>query len=147
MRKINLTEKQLEVSLTEYQKSQDSAEHYDTLFWTCFGIFLTLFSGTLHYIMTKTLNEIEQIRIIYIMIILIILFWPCLEQFRNYRNQKYNRCKKIERILPMNQHLTTENNNQTWWRRKLGSQMEMLRLIMIIILIGLISGLIKIISG
>ncbi len=95
-----------ELLAIEYQKAQDSAEHHDSLLWNVTSIMwagnLVLFGFIINYIKDNNLNYIFRILLLSICFLGIAFVW-CLGEFasafRSVRNQKYDRCKKIEKEL------------------------------------------------
>lgn len=93
--------------LIEYQATKNSAQHHDSLLWTTTGIIwganLLLFDFVIQNF-GKT--EIRMyLEIICILSIFLLLFqWMMALQFRSVRNQKYSRCKEIEKIFGFEQH-------------------------------------------
>jgi hypothetical protein len=103
----------------EYQKAQDSAEHHDTLLWTATSI---IWAGNL-VLIGFVLDSIKknELRIILILLSVLGIFLVstmCViaKSFRKVKQQKYNRCKELERILGFKQHrdLKYPNRIQTF---------------------------------
>ncbi len=88
----------------EYQKAQDSAEHHDNLAWAVVGLILSgiavLFGLTLGGSDAKLPLWIVSASGLGLCALLSFF----VEQFAHVRNQKYSRCKTIERELGMEQH-------------------------------------------
>lgn len=93
--------------LTEYAKAQDSAEHHDNLIWVATGVAWTgnivLFALAISKIGEPYFQHLIVITStlgILIMITATILA----VQLINVKNQKYDRCKKIEGVFQFEQH-------------------------------------------
>ncbi|MBN2101739.1 MAG: hypothetical protein JW716_02625 [Candidatus Aenigmarchaeota archaeon] len=104
----NTLSREEEILLIEYQKSQDSAQHFDGLFWTVTSILLAasfILLGSADKLLL--LPEIYQ-QIIYILGLLLIAVLEFLSfDFTRYTRIKYERCKEIEKHLGMKQHRRT----------------------------------------
>lgn len=121
-----------EVLLAEYKAAQASAEHHDRLVWTTSSI---VWGGSLAGMgiilknpTTDLWGAISKILLCFLGIILILFVWDCQGEFRYARNQKYGRCKEIEKILGMKHHLGLE------W--KPGSQTDKYSIIMRLFLVA-----------
>lgn len=109
-----------ESKLMEYQMAQESAQHHDNLVWTV----STLTWGVSSVLLGFVLNNVEENTLNYVILLfcligifLIICSWMFARQFRNIRNQKYRRCKALERELGLLQHTKTEHpvGSQSFW--------------------------------
>ncbi|MFI5059495.1 MAG: hypothetical protein ACHQLQ_15085 [Candidatus Acidiferrales bacterium] len=91
----------------EYEKAQDSAEHHDNLLWTVTGLIGGGMAALFGFVLGKQPQELPKLLGIYAasmgiaMTVSVGLF---VHSFASYRNQKYARCKDIEKLLGMNQH-------------------------------------------
>ena len=96
-----------DILLVEYQKAQDSAEHHDNLVWTISSIILSgmlvLIGFSLNFLSDPTFKSLI-LPIVILGILLTIFLWILQSDFRSIRIQKYERCKKIEEKLGMEQH-------------------------------------------
>ena len=91
----------------EYQKAQDSAEHHDNLLWTVTSI---IWAGNL-VLLGFVLNNITDPNLRFFLTLLSILgiiLVTCMcvfaFLFTSIRNQKYERCKRLEETLKFTQH-------------------------------------------
>jgi len=101
-----LTRKE-QILLTEYKKSQDSAEHFSTLAWTVISIFL---AGSF-LLITKVSNMSKCIAIYSSILSLAstIVVWYFVMDFRGLMKIKYERCKEIEKYFKiLDQHTRTK---------------------------------------
>ena len=90
--------------IVEYQKAQESAEHYDKLIWTVTSIFITVIAVILGYSFNKELSIIKlSFNIIGALGIILFLF-TIIKHMHHIKNVKYKRCKEIEDMLAMKQH-------------------------------------------
>jgi len=108
-----MTEEQLEVYLIEYQKSQDSAQHFDTLLWSSLGFLYTIIFAILSTILFGVHTELLNLSLISFSFIILFMILIHSKIHIEYKKLKYNRCKKIEKELQKNkydicQHLETE---------------------------------------
>lgn len=96
-----------EALLVEYQTAQDSAQHHDNLVWTTTGIIwgsnLILLGFVISSMNAASLRPVITASAI-IGLMLCLYVWLAALQFASIRNQKYSRCKDIERILNLQQH-------------------------------------------
>jgi len=103
----------LKILLTEYQKSQDSAQHFDNLIWTSAGISFAAIGG----IIISSLESTTYIKIaLFVSGIIILIFESVfISIFKQYKNLKYKRCKLIEKKLENNdlKHIETMQHNLT----------------------------------
>lgn len=108
-RRVSLTpeDRQLKIQLTEYKQAQDSAEHHDSLLWTVVGILVSgiaaLFGFALEYYDGKHPKWMFGL-LASLGMGLSVLIAFFVSSFASIRQQKYNRCKEIEKELDMNQH-------------------------------------------
>ena len=97
----------INILLSEYQKAQDSAEHHDNLVWTVSSIIiagmLVLIGLSLDNLANQSLRFLISSIAIF-GIILSIFLWKFKYSFKIIKNQKYARCKEIEKNLEMKQH-------------------------------------------
>ena len=99
--KENKQESKIEV---EYEKAQDSAEHYDTMVWTLIsvgmGFSILILKTALLDINKENLYLIEPFPFLSLLFFLgaatLIYFGHLIEGANEKRNFKYNICKKIE---------------------------------------------------
>ena len=96
------------ILLVEYQKSQDSAEHHDTLLWTATGLIVT----GLIAIFSFAANHQSSLVFPVLGMILSALLWFFVYSFASFRKQKYDRCKEIELELEMKQHSESRSGSQ-----------------------------------
>lgn len=124
------TKTKFESKLLEYEMAQSSAEHHDNLVWSVstltWGVSSVLLGFVLNNISKNSLG-ITVLLFCLIGIFLILCSWSFARQFRDLRNQKYNRCKQLELELGINQHRMIKYKN--------GSQTTMYSIIMILFLI------------
>jgi hypothetical protein len=105
-----------EVLLAEYQAAQSSAEHHDRLVWTATSI---IWGGSLVLMGFILKNPLKGwwgfVQFLLCFIGILLTDFACFAQldFRDKKNQKYDRCKEIEKILGMEQHLKTKTGFQT----------------------------------
>jgi hypothetical protein len=98
------------VLLVEYQKAQDSAEHHDNLVGSVTSLWLgsAIFIGFVLSGLAST-NADHYKPVLYLVIVLgmflTFLVWTWAGRASKLKNQKYDRCKEIEGILGMKQHL------------------------------------------
>jgi len=95
-----------EILLIEYQKAQDSAEHHDRLLWAVVGLLVTGMAALLVVQPGKTACVYRWTRFyppILGIIASFVLFY-FVRSLRFFKNEKYKRCKVIERLLGMEQH-------------------------------------------
>ncbi len=98
-----------ESALVEYQAAQESAHHHDNMLWATTNFMWTGSLILLGLILTQ-INE-PSIRPLIILlgllgIMLSVYVWVIALQFNSIKNQKYQRCKKIEAIYNLKQHTT-----------------------------------------
>lgn len=96
--------------LVEYTASQNSAEHYDKLVWYLTSILWTASFALYGLTSNHPENNDDIVFSLFTCafgFILIIAAWYFANQFREIKNSKYNRCKEIELLLGMRQHLVT----------------------------------------
>lgn len=125
-----LTKEQREAYLIEYQMSQQSAEHHDTLLWTSTGIIwaanFVLFGLISDNIFKEAslqhkclLTLISSVAIIINAAMLALAY-----SFRRIRLLKYKRCQRIEKRFGLWQHRWTKNKSRQkkdkpisprWW--------------------------------
>lgn len=101
-----------EILLVEYQKAQDSAEHFDQLLWVVIGLLMTGMAGLLAIPPSDKIScESDWMRFYppVLGIIVSVLLFYFVDSFRAFRRQKYERCKVIEGLLGMEQHSKLKN--------------------------------------
>ena len=97
------------VLLVEYQKAQDSAEHHDqsvgasTSLWLASAV---LIGFVLNALTSKHAAHYKSplIMVIVLGILINVLVVAWVSRALVIKNQKYERCKEIERLLDMKQH-------------------------------------------
>ena len=93
--------------LVEYQSAQDSAQHHDLLIWTITGVIwgagLVLIGFVIQNINNPRL-KLPVISTCILAILLLIYLLIMVFQFGSVRNQKYARCKEIEKVFHFEQH-------------------------------------------
>lgn len=99
---------ELTILLEEYGKTQESAQHHDTLLWTVVGILFSgiaaLFGFALQYFDGEHPKwQFGLIAILGMLSSALISFFVA--SFAGIRKQKYCRCRQIERRLVMRNHL------------------------------------------
>jgi len=96
------------ILLVEYQQAQDSAHHHDRLLWTVVGSLLAgqavLFGFAVGGGKTRPDPQI-QTYCATLGLALSLFVVITVHSLASYRNQKYSRCREIERQLGMKQHL------------------------------------------
>ena len=124
------TKTKYESKLLEYEMAQNSAEHHDNLVWSVSTITWGVSSVLLGFVLnniTKDSLGVVVLLFCLIGIFLILCSWLFARQFRDLRNQKYKRCKKLEAELGISQH--------TMIKYKDGSQTSMYSIIMVLFLV------------
>jgi len=95
--------------LTEYQATQDSAQHHDNLVWSVtsimWGATLVLMGFIFSSLKEVTLRPLIMI-VSTLGIALTIAVWVFALQLNSVKRQKYARCKEIEHTLHLRQHST-----------------------------------------
>ncbi|MBA6373543.1 hypothetical protein H4J56_19210 [Colwellia sp. BRX8-4] len=136
------TKNRYESKLLEYEMAQNSAEHHDNLVWSVstltWGVSSVLLGFVLNNISKDSLGVVVLLFCL-IGIFLILCSWLFARQFRDLRNQKYVRCKKLELELGLSQH--------TMIKYKDGSQTSMYSIIMILFLITWSVVIVKVIGS
>jgi hypothetical protein len=97
-----------DVLLVEYQKAQDSAEHHDRLLWVVVGLLVSAIAALFAIPPGHRQPHDSLWMRLYppvLGILLTFLLSYFVYSFASFRRQKYERCKAIERILGMEQHL------------------------------------------
>ena len=111
MPKENVQEN-IRAKLVEYQSSQSSAQHHDSLVWTSRGMIWSaelILLGFVIQSIDKPQLKHSIIATCILALILIIYLWITSFSLRNIVNQKYDRCKEIEEELELKQHLSLKN--------------------------------------
>jgi hypothetical protein len=99
-----------EILLVEYQKAQDSAEHHDNIVGSVTSLWLgsAIFIGfVLSGLASGDAADYKSVLYLVIVLgmLLTVLVWTWATRVSELKKQKYERCKEIERILGMEQHL------------------------------------------
>ena len=95
-----------EILLAEYAAAQSSAEHHDSLLWSATSI---IWSGNLVLLglAVTSLDTPHSLPLLASLAVLgCVLVWfvdKFTQDFRSIKNQKYERCKKIEESLGLMQ--------------------------------------------
>lgn len=102
-----ISENKKKIMLTEYEKTQSSAEHHDRVSLEYSGIILAGMLILIGFVFENLRNSENKpfITVISILgislsIFLMMSFWIA----GGVKNQKYDRCKDIEKLLGMKQH-------------------------------------------
>lgn len=94
--------------LVEYQSAQNSAQHHDSLIWNVTNIFLAaslvLFGFILASFDNHNIDKCILEILSYFGIFVIIYAYSCALHLACIRDQKYERCKEIEKIIGFKQH-------------------------------------------
>lgn len=94
--------------LVEYQASQNSAQHHDTIIWTITGLTWTFEGVLLNAVLSILRNPMTNNCFMYLSAALgvLTLAYSLTTTFRlrKIRHQKYLRCKAIEQRLGLSQH-------------------------------------------
>jgi len=93
--------------LVEYQAAQDSAQHHDSLVWTTTGIIWGAGLVLIGFVIQNMNDPRLKLSIIatsVLAILLLVYLWSMALQLGSVRNQKYARCKEIEKIFHFEQH-------------------------------------------
>lgn len=116
-----ITAGEREILLVEYEKSQDSAEHFDKTFWNVTSIFIAASFLLLGLAASKPLSDLsqpsQQMICIFGLSIMIVLVFISFD-FIRYNRLKYKRCKEIEGLLGMKQHRRTVFTKQPKYLQK-----------------------------
>lgn len=96
-----LTKKEeFEKDMIEYQKSQDSAEHFNTMIWILIPIFISIMGSILSYSYINTYPDIKNGELITIILgiglFTLTYFIVIIDGANNKKILKYNICKSIE---------------------------------------------------
>lgn len=95
-----------DIKLIEYQKAQDSAEHFDTMIWTLISIGIVASIIIFHIFWTDRPENIVYALIMLISGAFIIYYFSFLiEKANQIKIMKYDRCKDIEKDLGLKQHI------------------------------------------
>jgi hypothetical protein len=108
---LELTPRQREVLLVEYQAAQASAQHHDQLLWTVTGIAWATNLALMGFIAQSSAggwSDAVYLGLCLLGAVLIVFAWSSQSQFRALKNQGYDRCRAIERRLGMDHHLSTK---------------------------------------
>ncbi|EMV0269109.1 hypothetical protein ACP43V_13325 [Vibrio genomosp. F10 str. 9ZC157] len=131
-----------ENKLLEYEMAQNSAEHHDNLVWSV----STLTWGVSSVLLGFVLNNIAENKLGIVILLfcligifLILCSWLFARQFRSIRNQKYRRCKELERELGLVQHRNIKH--------KEGSQSAMYSIIMLLFIATWVVVFVKVVAG
>jgi hypothetical protein len=112
--------------LVEYEAAQDSAQHHDNLVWPAtsamWGASLILVGFVLGNLSHENLRPLITVLGV-LGITLCVTVWIFARQYASIRNQKYARCKELEKIFGFNQHSNL--------RHRRGSQRFLYGLVMV----------------
>ncbi len=132
----------IENKLTEYEMAQNSAEHHDNLVWSVstlnWGVSSVLLGFVLNNITESSLGIVVLLFCL-IGIFLILCSWLFARQFRSIRNQKYKRCKELEKELGLVQHTNIKHKD--------GSQSKIYSMIMVLFIVTWTVVFIKVIAN
>jgi len=95
----------------EYEKTQDSAEHNDTVMWETAAIIWGANTLLLGFVLEAIDKAVARVLIVLTAVLGILITAMLIRMMKVYSSvvkQKYTRCKKIEESLGMRQHLDTE---------------------------------------
>ena len=102
-----------EILLVEYQKAQDSAEHHDNLVGAVTSLWLgsAIFIGFV--LSGLASSDAAQFKVVLYFVIalgmlLTVLVGTWADRATKLKKLKYNRCKEIEGVLGMKQHLRVD---------------------------------------
>lgn len=87
----------LQERLVEYEKAQDSAEHYNTMVWTLVSIGIGFSLTILYKVWTVTLNDFRGTFMLYIGFFSLFYFGFLIESANEKRTMKYKICQEIEK--------------------------------------------------
>jgi len=96
------SEQSIEHLLVEYQAAQDSAQHHDNQVWHLTSMVWASNFILLGIIMDRAFNPKYSFFVIFLAILGILLTrysQICQKQWRDMKNQKYTRCKEIEKTI------------------------------------------------
>jgi 4-amino-4-deoxy-L-arabinose transferase-like glycosyltransferase len=96
-----------EALLVEYQAAQDSAQHHDSLVWTTTGIIWGAGLVLIGFVIENMNDPRLKVSIIatsVLAILLLVYLWVMALTLGSVRNQKYARCKEIEKVFQFEQH-------------------------------------------
>ncbi|HEY8095479.1 MAG TPA: hypothetical protein VIE65_05225 [Methylobacter sp.] len=108
--------------LVEYEAAQASAEHHDTLVWTVtnslWALSMVLFGFAVSVLDKPAVQSQVGIKVLlsglcFVGVSLLSYAWFCALQFASIRNQKYRRCKALEKHLGLQQHTNLEHFNHS----------------------------------
>ncbi|MEH6785175.1 MAG: LapA family protein [Alcanivorax jadensis] len=132
----------IENKLTEYEMAQNSAEHHDNLVWSVstlnWGVSSVLLGFVLNNITESSLGIVVLLFCL-IGVFLILCSWLFARQFRSIRNQKYKRCKELEKELGLVQHTNIKHKD--------GSQSKIYSMIMVLFIVTWAVVFIKVIAS
>lgn len=120
-----------EVQLAEYNAAQSSAQHHDQLVWTVTSIVWAGSLALMGIILKIPMTGFFRVVPVFLCVlgaILSLFVWSTQREFHELKNQKYDRCKEIEKDLHMKHHLSTK------WKE--GSQKERYTVIMVLFLVA-----------
>jgi len=81
----------------EYQKAQDSAEHYDTMVWTLISLGIVASALILYQVWSKNEYNPHGLLLLFMGAFILFYFSYLIESANEKKNLKYAVCKKIER--------------------------------------------------
>lgn len=108
-------EERMRALLVEYTATQNSAQHHDSLVWITTGMIWSAELVLIGFVMQSISNPLMSSVSIFaciLAIVLLVYLWLNYFSFRTIRYQKYERCKKIERILYLKQHTTLKHKER-----------------------------------
>ena len=103
----NKTKNRRQALLVEYTAAQNSAQHHDSLVWTTTGMIWSAELVLIGFVIQSIDRPKFIIAIIaayFLAITLLVYLWKTMNSFRQIRNQKYDRCKEIEKEFGLTQH-------------------------------------------
>lgn len=109
--------------LMEYHKAQDSAQFNDGIVWTSTGITWGMTIVLLGFSLTHLDAKIPVTLVSALGVFTILFQWQVQSTQRSVKNQKYERCREIEKELGMraNLNLRYPRNRQTAFYRAINS--------------------------
>ncbi|MFA7708074.1 MAG: hypothetical protein WCX73_03930 [Candidatus Pacearchaeota archaeon] len=99
-----------EKRLVEYQKAQDSAEHYNSMIWTLMALGIASSLTILHIFWTNRPEIIYSLIMLFTGAFILFYFSYLIEGAHEKKRLKYSICKKIEKENGfLGQNLETDN--------------------------------------
>ena len=109
-------ESDLHKFLLEYEMSQNSAQHHDSLLWSVSTLTWGVSSVLLGFVLnnlSSTKHEIIMLFFCTLGSLIILCAWYFTLQFRSIRNQKYTRCLELEAVLSFTQHTNVKHKKSS----------------------------------